>query len=255
MAMNPYRHRIAKVLLALDGVWLAHAACYLAGGTALMLQLGGYRETRGIDFLCGSQAGFRRLRTAVSQPNLGGLLKASPLNVCGTHCSHNQIEVFLAVDGLPVRIVFMSAHAVHGYRVQAGLFDVPLLSRKDMYVSKLLANTDRGLDEANHYRDVIDLAMMVDTWGPVPPEAWRDATLVYGGEVAKVLMATCGLMQDRVRVIHHLWALAMYTSLVDSVCANAASLCDAYRTSMLSAVGNGVDHAHAVERKTIGGTA
>lgn len=245
----PYRHRIAKVLLGLDGQWLDRAHCYLGGGAALMLQMGGYRETRGIDFFCGTRAGFRMLRNAVARPGLGGLLKATAFDVCGVHCSQNKIEVFFAVDGLPVRVMFMCAQPVTGLRVSDLLFDVPLLSRKDMYVSKLLANTDRGVDHAGHHRDLIDLAMMVKAWGPVPQAAWREATLMYGGEVARSLATVCGLISDRSHLIQSLWSLSMYTSLVDTVCTVAGTLCNAYRDSMLSALGSKVDHGHVELQK------
>lgn len=255
MSHCPHRRRIATVLLALDGKWLERAHCNLGGAVALMLQLGAYRETRGIDFFCGSKAGFRFLRNAVARADLGGLLTRPGLEMCGTHCSQNMVEVFIAVNGQPVRLTFACAQPVRGYRVKDALFDVPLLSRKDLFVSKLLANTDRGLNDASLNRDIIDLAMMVKAWGPVPQVAWQEATLVYGAEVARSLIATCGLMSDRVRVIRHLWMLAMYTSLADSVCKTTESLCESYRASMLSALGDAGDHVGAAGLREMGGAA
>lgn len=60
---------------------------------------------------------------------------------------------------------------------------VPTLARVDMYAEKLLANTDREGDIAATSRDIIDLAMMINRWGPIPDEAWRKARLAYGKSV------------------------------------------------------------------------
>ena len=67
---------ILKALRAHDGDYLMETKCYFGGGTAIVLELGEYRESIDIDFLCADQAGYRALRTAIAgQLNLNRLLR------------------------------------------------------------------------------------------------------------------------------------------------------------------------------------
>ena len=75
MFERPYHRRIAGVLRALDSELLRQTQCFFGGGTAFVLSLGEYRESRDIDFLCASGAGWRTLRNTVSQSSLGALLR------------------------------------------------------------------------------------------------------------------------------------------------------------------------------------
>lgn len=59
------------------------------------------------------------------------------------------------------------------------LTPLPTLSRVDLFAEKLLANEDRGLDEAFNSRDVIDLSFMVRRWGEIPPAAWDKVDQAY----------------------------------------------------------------------------
>lgn len=60
------RHRtVAVALRALDGTFLERASCFFAGGTRSVLELGEYRESEDLGFLCASREGYRTLRSAV----------------------------------------------------------------------------------------------------------------------------------------------------------------------------------------------
>ncbi|MGH8649638.1 MAG: nucleotidyl transferase AbiEii/AbiGii toxin family protein, partial [Burkholderiales bacterium] len=60
---------------ALDAEFLARNECYFGGGTRIVLSLGEYRESADVDFLCASRAGYRALRSTVSETSLGRIAK------------------------------------------------------------------------------------------------------------------------------------------------------------------------------------
>jgi len=57
-----HHNDILHVLRCLNGDFLRDTECYFGGGTAIVLELGEYRESVDIDFLCASQEGYRKLR-------------------------------------------------------------------------------------------------------------------------------------------------------------------------------------------------
>ena len=71
---RPHHQRIAKVLESLD-VDLLKAHNYLfAGGTAIALRYGEYRESVDIDFLVSDLASYRHLRNLVREQGLQALM-------------------------------------------------------------------------------------------------------------------------------------------------------------------------------------
>jgi hypothetical protein len=64
---------VVALLSKLDRAFLERCKCYFGGGTRIVLELGEYRESRDIDFLCASREGHRMLRETVSQASLGKL--------------------------------------------------------------------------------------------------------------------------------------------------------------------------------------
>lgn len=73
---------------------------------------------------------------------------------------------------------------------------VALLSREDLYVENLLANTDRGLDRATLHRDLIDLCVMHERWGSIPAAAWERAREVYGVAVERAVQAVAQQLKN-----------------------------------------------------------
>lgn len=95
----------------------------------------------------------------------------------------DNISTYLEVDEIPIKVEFV----LEGWIDIAGTMDaslgVPVLCRDDMYAEKILANTDRGLDRSVMSRDLIDLAMMIREWGPIPEAAWSKTFDAYGPAV------------------------------------------------------------------------
>ena len=188
---------IGKALRYFDGVLLLQARCYFGGGTAIALALDEYRESVDIDFLCAGPDNWRVLRNAVTPPTLGALVKRKPEYGRETQTGRDKIFTRFVVDNVPIKVELILEGRLKSL---TGAMDerlgVPVLSREDLYAEKLLANTDRGFDRAVLSRDIIDLGMMIDRWGPIPPDAWRRVTEVYGDAAIKAFKKSRTMLKD-----------------------------------------------------------
>ena len=63
---RPVHRQVLAILSTLDAAFLEQARCFFGGGTRIVLELGEYRESRDIDFLCSDRDGYRRLREAAA---------------------------------------------------------------------------------------------------------------------------------------------------------------------------------------------
>lgn len=66
-----------------------------------------------------------------------------------------------------------------GDAVHAMWMSLPLLSITDLFVEKLLANSDRGADSDELARDLVDLAILRLAHGPIPEASWAHAEGAY----------------------------------------------------------------------------
>lgn len=196
MFEKPHHQRIQKILQALNVPFLQEAACYFGGGTAIVLALDEYRESRDIDFLCASREGYRLLRNTVSSHSLGALIKHPVKLLREIRADRYGIRTQLDVDGVPIKIEFVSEARIDiagNLDAQTG---IPTLSRTDLYAEKLLANTDRGLDRSTLSRDIIDLAMMIQHWGDIPEAALTKAQDAYGADIVRAFRGATSLISD-----------------------------------------------------------
>jgi hypothetical protein len=217
MFNRSHHQRIAKVLQSLNSDLLQQADCFFAGGTAIVLSLAEYRESLDIDFLCASNAGYRLLRNTVNEQGLGDLLKEPLPYLREVHADRYGIRTVVEIDKQPIKIEFVREDRISlkGYFNTA--LSVPMLSRADMYAEKLLANADRGLDKFVKSRDVIDLAMMIDSWGDIPPEALEKTYEAYGDHVIKALTKSLKLIEDKTYLLACLKAAHMEEGLIDRI--------------------------------------
>ena len=165
MFNRPHHQRIAKVLESLDGDLLKQHNCLFAGGTAIALRYGEYRESVDIDFLVSDLASYRHLRNLVREQGLQSLMRstdAGQLQASGIRSDQYGIRTKVFVQGKPIKfeIVLEGRIALAKPRNKDSILGVATLTTLDMAASKLLANSDRGLDMGMHCRDVIDLAML-----------------------------------------------------------------------------------------------
>lgn len=222
MFVRPRHMAILSALRALDGDLFAQARCYFGGGTAIVLALGEYRESADIDFLCSSQEGYRTLREAVWHRGFDGLLIAGQSIKALRELKADQygIRTFIESNGTAVKF-----EIVREARVElAGAIDVrfglPVLARDDMYAEKLLANADRWADRSVRSRDVIDLAMMVSRWGPIPDAAWQKARTAYGTSVDAAYEKALDMISDRNWLADCLAAMHMEPQLIEEILAS-----------------------------------
>lgn len=180
---RPHHQRIAKLLASLDAEFLAKAGCYFGGGTAITLLLDEYRESVDVDFLCGSGEGYRLLRNEVTNASFGEIM-SHPVDLAREiRVDRYGIRTYIMIDETPIKFEIIREDRIEISGDIDLFLGVPTLARVDMYAEKLLANTDREGDIAATSRDIIDLAMMINRWGPIPDEAWRKARLAYGKSV------------------------------------------------------------------------
>lgn len=178
----------------MDAPFLADSRCYFAGGTAIALQLGEFRESVDVDFLCADREGYRLLRAAVFDSGLSALFPHGVETLREVRADRDGVRAILAIDGVPIKfeIVREARIALSGEAVEA--IPVPCLSRTDLYAEKLLANADRCGDKAAMSRDIVDLLMMTARWGTIPDAAWAKARDAYGSAVDRACEKALALL-------------------------------------------------------------
>lgn len=209
MFERPHHQRIAQVLQAMDAGLLARANCFFGGGTAIALQLGEYRVSVDIDFLCSDLHGYRLLRSAITPPTLGKVLRTPIPHRRDVRTQRDKISTYLDIDDIPIRVEFVLEARIQLDGVIDPMLGVPLLSRTDLYAEKLLANADRALDRSQMSRDLIDLAMMIEAWGPIPPAAVDKAVAAYGHAIHDYYERGLALLRDDDYRSHCLASMAM----------------------------------------------
>ena len=191
MFTRPHHQRIAKVLESLDTDLLKRHNCLFAGGTAIALGYGEYRESVDIDFLVADLASYRYLRNSVREQGLQTLMKntdAGQVQTSDIRSDQYGIRTKVFVQGKPIKfeIVLEGRIALAKPGKKDSIVGVPTLTKLDMAASKFLANSDRGLDMGMHCRDVIDLAMLNLTKKEFV-EATTKTTVAYGEAILKDL--------------------------------------------------------------------
>lgn len=202
---NPFHQQVETILSALNNDFLRNAQCYFGGGTRIVMELGEYRESRDIDFLCASQAGYRLLRESVSERALGSLV-TNPLALAREiRTDQYGIRTFIAVPEVAdfsagkvkfeiIREARISLSTSPGAALPG--VTVPVLSHADSFAEKFLANADRGLDAATNSRDIIDLAFMIQGWPHDAAAAgWQCAAAAYGKTIDHALDAVTTKMK------------------------------------------------------------
>jgi len=200
MFNRPHHQRIAKVLESLDADLLKRHNCLFAGGTAIALGYGEYRESVDIDFLVSDLASYRYLRNSVREQGLQVLMKstdASQLQTSDIRSDQYGIRTKVFVEGKPIKfeIVLEGRISLAKPGKKDSVLGVATLMKIDMAVSKLLANSDRGLDVGMHCRDVIDIAMLNLSKSEFA-EATTKGEAAYGEAILKDLAKVIDMLSE-----------------------------------------------------------
>lgn len=180
-----HHQRIATILGKLDGDFLRKNACYFGGGTAIALRFDEYRESIDIDFLTSDVSSYRNLRSLIRESNsLKPLLlnKSSDLRLASDiRADQYGIRTKVLINDVSVKFeIILEARVVFDIPTKKEIIcNITTLALHDLATSKILANSDRGLDNATFTRDIIDLAMM-DLPVPLLKKALQKASGAYG---------------------------------------------------------------------------
>jgi hypothetical protein len=217
MFKRPHHQSIAKLLEMFDEHLLEQTGSLFGGGTAIVLALEEYRESVDIDFLVAAHDGYRLLRNLVSSSGLGRLLPKPVEYLREVRADRYGVRTVVKIDGQPIKIEFVTEDriSIHGsIDIRLG---VRTLSREDMYAEKLLANADRGLDRSTLSRDLIDIAMMVRAWGPIPGSSWSKARGAYGQHVDDMYKRAVSLVLDGCYLASCLQKMEMSVDLLPEI--------------------------------------
>lgn len=189
------------MLDALDGPLLLENGCLFAGGTAMTLRYGEYRESVDIDFLVSDIGCYRNLRQWLTADGINAIVRegAGPLTQqSGIRADQYGIRTMLSVADQSIKFEIVLEARIELAKPGAGdqLCGIATLTPLDMAASKLLANSDRWADDGVFSRDVIDLAMMEPSL-PLLREAIHKAEGAYGQAIRRDLGKAVRRLQER----------------------------------------------------------
>lgn len=173
---------MARVLDALDADAIAESSFRFAGGTCLALRHGEHRLSRDLDFVCSDGEGYGRLRYEVRSRSYDALFRKQ-----AGLCFPREIRTDQYGIRFPVQVgdLAIRVELIREARIELGPAErepwsaLPLISVHDAFAEKLLANSDPWADRDDLSRDVIDLAILRDTHGPIPPAVWQTVEAAY----------------------------------------------------------------------------
>ena len=179
------RHRkVLELVSAFNAGLLARCRFLFGGGTRIVLELGEYRESLDVDFLCSDAEGYAELRFQASSRGYDSLFTADSLRDL-----HLPREMRIDQYGIrfPVQVEggLMRVELIREARIEldAGVrpdwSPVDCLAINDCFAEKLLANSDRWADRQVFSRDLIDLGALRRKIGPVPDCAWAKVEPAY----------------------------------------------------------------------------
>jgi Nucleotidyl transferase AbiEii toxin, Type IV TA system len=153
---------IYRVLEQLNREFLGECRAYFGGGTLLALDMGEYRTSNDVDFICPFGTDYRKLRNAIFDLSPRILLQDnSDLEIDRFTADQYGVRMSIVVDGIPIKteIIAEARFELEPPR-QPNWSPVMCLSITDCFTSKLLANADRYADASVYSRDLIDLAFL-----------------------------------------------------------------------------------------------
>ncbi|PZD75249.1 hypothetical protein C1752_00039 [Acaryochloris thomasi RCC1774] len=192
-----HHNKILTILDSLDADVLRDNTAYFGGGTLLTLDLGEYRWSKDVDFLCPiSSVGYKYLRSLIFESGYRALFR-----------DQNRVQIGRGTaDQYGIRMVInVDSESIRTEIIVEGRFEldppryldwspVACLSLSDCFTSKLLANSDRYLDSSVESRDLIDLAIL-RLQSSIPAAAINKAENAY--EVIRPLKASIQHFQER----------------------------------------------------------
>jgi hypothetical protein len=166
---RPHHRDIATVLGCLDAALLREHNCLFGGGTAISLRFGEYRESLDIDFMVSDAKGFKRLREKLSgKTNLDTIMIPGQRvfqdpEIIRTSPYAIRTQVRVGQSRIKFEIISEGNLSFDAPSAKDMVCGITTLTTTDLAACKILANSDRYLDDGTYNRDIIDLAMIPTT--------------------------------------------------------------------------------------------
>jgi hypothetical protein len=197
---RPAHQQVLAILPSLDRAFLARTHCYFGGGTRIVLELGEYRESNAMDFLCSNQDGYRVLRETVTETSLGRIAASGLSLAREVRADQYGVRTFIEKNGIKLQFEIVREARIEIEGEEIARIPVACLTRRHCFAEKFLANADRGLDASTLSRDIVDLAFMIEGWSEEDATAGLGlAVTAYGNSVKRALAAvTRKVREDKV---------------------------------------------------------
>lgn len=193
-----HHNKIIKILESLNAELLNNSFAYFGGGTLLALDFGEYRLSKDIDFICPvATSGYRSVRTIIFESGYEALFR----NLAGIQVGRGTtdqygIRMIINVEGIPIKTkIIAEARFELDLPRYPEWSPVACLSLNDCFTAKLLANSDRFMDDSVESRDLIDLAVL-RLQSSIPQKSLEKAEKAY--EVIRPLKVAIQRFQERV---------------------------------------------------------
>lgn len=155
------------------------------GGTRIALDLGEFRKSVDIDFLCPNKDSYRAVRESVTSASLGALVKEDFHYVREILFTRDAVRAMFLFRGARLKLEFVCFDNYQITPVLDDKFPVPYINPESCFYTKLLANSDRCM--AHPYKDIVDILAMCDAWGDIPTSSIDGAMSHYGQSVIRDL--------------------------------------------------------------------
>lgn len=192
-----HHNKILTILNSLNFDLLKEGSTYFGGGTLLALDFGEYRWSKDVDFISSvTSSGYKNLRTIVFDGGYKALFRdLSRIQIGRGTTDQYGIRMIVLVDNEPIKTEII---AEARFELDSPRYlewsPVPCLSLNDCFTAKLLANSDRCMDDSVEARDLIDLAVL-RLQSPIPQKAVEKAERAY--EVKRPLKSAIQRFQEK----------------------------------------------------------
>ena len=192
-----HHRKIIKILNSFNPTILQESYAYFGGGTLLALLFDEYRQSNDIDFVCSlANSGYKNIRTFIFNNGISALF--SDLNTISIQrytIDQYGIRILINIEETAIKTEII---AEARFQVDEPIYPkwtkIPCLSVIDCFTCKLLANSDRSMDDSIESRDLIDLAVL-RLQSSIPQLAIEKAEQAY--EVIRPLRAAIKRFQTR----------------------------------------------------------
>lgn len=185
---RPAHQQVLSLLGNLDSAFLAEARCYFGGGTRIVLELGEYRVSRDMCFLCSDRDGYRLLRETVLDSTLGKIAATNLTLVRDVRADQYGVRTFIEQDDTRLKFEIAREARIDLSGTNVSGLPVTCLARPHCFAERFLANADRGMDASTLSRDIIDLAFMVEGWSADDARLGMELAVdAYGDSTQKAL--------------------------------------------------------------------